>query len=71
VDQLIVEGKTGMFFDSDDPNSIAETLALALTDRDLLETALTAGPQLVKNEFSIESALASLLPVYDRLLGHK
>lgn len=71
VDQLILEGKTGLFFSNDTPETISETLVRALSDHGLLETAMTSGPKLVESKCSIESALTHLLPVYDRLATGK
>jgi glycosyltransferase involved in cell wall biosynthesis len=68
IDQLIVDGKTGLFFENETPAAMAETLVGALANRDLLESALRAGPQAIENDYSIERALDQLLPVYNQLL---
>lgn len=67
VGELIVEGKTGLFFDDENPVSMARTLARAVSDRGLLENAAALGPRLVREKFSIGSAVERLVSVYQRL----
>ncbi|UCG51128.1 MAG: glycosyltransferase [Candidatus Latescibacterota bacterium] len=67
--ELIIEGKTGYFFEDDSPESMAKTIVDALSDRELLETALDIGPTFIEEEFSIERALNRLIPVYSSLVS--
>jgi len=69
VAQLIADGQTGVFFENEVPADMAETLTAALTDRQLMESALHAGPRLVEKNFAIDRALPRLLHTYDRLTG--
>ncbi len=67
VGELVVEGETGFFFDGENPASMARTIARAVSDRRLLEGAAVLGPRIVRDKFSIESAVEKLASVYVRL----
>jgi glycosyltransferase involved in cell wall biosynthesis len=67
IGELIVEGKTGTFFEDDRPDSMAETLARVLTDRSLLENAARLGPRLVEEKFSLRRGVERLTAVYRTL----
>jgi glycosyltransferase involved in cell wall biosynthesis len=67
VSELVVEGRTGFFFEDEDPRSMARTIARAVMDRDLLGSAALLGPRIVREKFSIEGAVEKLETVYRRL----
>ena len=67
--ELVIEGKTGAFFESDDPGAMAEELARVLADRTLLENAAVFGPRLVEEKFSIQRAVGRLTDAYLSLAG--
>jgi glycosyltransferase involved in cell wall biosynthesis len=69
LEELVVEGKTGTFFEGDDPGSMGEKLARALGDRALLENAAAIGPRLVEEKFSIRRAVGRLTDAYLALAG--
>ncbi len=68
VAELIVPGKTGVLFEDDRPEAIADTLVRVLADRALLENALRFGPKLVEEKFSLGRAAAKLASVYANLV---
>jgi GalNAc-alpha-(1->4)-GalNAc-alpha-(1->3)-diNAcBac-PP-undecaprenol alpha-1,4-N-acetyl-D-galactosaminyltransferase len=67
--ELVVEGKTGSFFESEDPGEMAATLAGALASRVLLENAAALGPKLVEEKFSIQRAVERLTDAYLSMTG--
>ncbi len=69
VRELVIEGQTGMYLDTNDPGSVSDTLIRALSDRTLLESSLTAGPKLVEEKFSLARAVERLSAVYSEILG--
>lgn len=67
IGDLVVEGETGVLFESEDVESMAETLARALGNRSLLENAVVAGPRLVREKFSLGRAVSELAAMYRAL----
>lgn len=67
--EIVVEGKTGVFFDSDRPEMMAGTIARAIRDRDLLENAVRFGPTIVEEKFSIRRSVERMAEVYVSLAG--
>jgi glycosyltransferase involved in cell wall biosynthesis len=67
--ELVLDGRTGRFFRSEDPESMAEILAGALADRALMESTLVAGPRLVEEKFSLTRAVIRLTAEYAALVA--
>jgi len=67
--ELVIEGKTGAFFDSEEPGAMAAKLAGVLADRALMENAAILGPRLVEEKFSIHRAVKRLTEEYEALIG--
>ena len=66
--ELVIEGKTGAFFDSEDPGAMAAKLAEVLADRTLILNAAELGPKLVEEKFSIHRAVTRLTDAYLALI---
>jgi glycosyltransferase involved in cell wall biosynthesis len=69
VRELVVAGSTGVYLESNDPVEVADTIAEALADKGLLKRALTDGPTLVKEKFSLDRAVDKLAAAYQGLLA--
>jgi glycosyltransferase involved in cell wall biosynthesis len=67
VASIVIEGSTGLLVHDPSPQTFANALVRALTDASLQERARADGPRLVRERFSVEAALAALLPLYERL----
>lgn len=67
VASIVIDGSTGVLVHDASPQTFANALVHALTDAALRARARVDGPRLVRERFSVEAALAALLPLYQRL----
>jgi len=64
---IVVDGSTGVVVGAASPEILAAGIVRALTDRALRRRAQDEGPRLVRERYSVQAALAVLLPLYQRL----
>ncbi len=64
---LVDDGTTGVVVREASPDALAQAIVRALTDAALRTRARDEGPRRVRERYSVDAALAALLPVYDRL----
>jgi glycosyltransferase involved in cell wall biosynthesis len=69
VEQIVVNGKTGLLHDGDDAGSLARLIERAISDRALRSSAASEGPRLVREIFSTERTVAETVSLYRRLLA--
>ncbi len=69
VEDIVVDGKTGLLYDGEDARTLARLIERALTDRELRVSAAAEGPRLVREVFSTERTVAETLSLYTRLLA--
>ncbi len=64
---IVVDGSTGVIVRDTAPAPLADGIVRALTDATLRARARVDGPQLVRERFSLQAAMAVLIPLYERL----
>jgi len=69
VEDIVVDGKTGLLYDGEDASTLAGLIERALIDRELRSSAAAEGPRLVRGIFSTERTVADTLSLYRRLLA--
>jgi glycosyltransferase involved in cell wall biosynthesis len=65
--RYIKNGETGVLLDDLSPSTLAVAITEVLEDEATAESVKVRGPELVKQEFSRERMLQSILPLYDSL----
>ena len=69
IPALISEGKTGFLVEPGDVDAMVEKLLLLLNDEALCQTLGSAGQDLIRKSYDIESNLHRLFALYDALLN--
>jgi len=65
---LVRDGSTGRLFTEGTADALAHALSEVLADDALAEAARREGPTLVRERFSIDTAIGTLAPLYERLV---
>jgi len=68
VPEVVLNGKTGLLFQSGDVNDLTRVLSMATADKGLRERLGSAACQHVRDGFSIETAVSRLQVLYSSLL---
>src|SRR6185437_196714 len=68
VPEVVLEGRTGMLFQSTDGNDLVRALSVAAADKELRDRLGAAAAVHVRDNFSMKLALARLEGLYSRLL---
>ena len=67
VASIVIDGSTGILVPEATPESFADAILRALGDASLRARAREDGPRLVRERYSVDAALAALIPLYQRL----
>ena len=71
IDELVVEGKTGLLFSPGDPRSLAEALLKLITNRELARNMGDAAREHVMKNFQLKKTVQETVHLYQELLIKK
>ena len=69
VEDIVLDGRTGYLITERSPRALADLLVRAVTDKGLRQRTSQEGPALVKADYSVDSAVDKLMPVYEKVLS--
>ncbi len=67
LESIVLEGSTGVVVRDASPEPLAAAIVRAVSDSGLRARVREGGPRLVRERFSVDAALAVLVPLYQRL----
>ena len=67
LEDVILEGRTGLSMTDNTPAALAALLERAIKDEDLRRSAAEQGPALIQTNYSVAAAVDKLLAVYNGL----
>jgi len=67
INELIIEGETGLFIPQKDPKALAEKIIYLLKDKDLRERLGKAGRKLVEEKFAIKTMCDRIEELYNQV----
>ena len=71
MDEVVVDGKTGLLCNPDDPHALADALLKLIKDSTLMKYMGRSGYELVRQRFQISTMVGQTVKYYRKLLGEE